>query len=140
MTALSHAVVCRRRYLYNNQISTIANGAFTGLTALTELYGAGLWGFWLSLAVAAWWLHGCGGLSRRAYLRPAFFYNGMACSPRCYHLNKLLFISAHDCMPSTHRFILSCFFVYEYVCVCMYVYASGFWCVCVCVLVCVRVP
>jgi hypothetical protein len=38
--------------LYSNQISTIANGAFTGLTALTELYGAGLWGLgylWLSL-------------------------------------------------------------------------------------------
>jgi hypothetical protein len=103
--------------LHANQISTIANGAFTGLTALRVLYGAGLWGFWLSLAVAAWWLHGCGGLLRRAYLRPAFFYNGMACSPRFYfffqyHLNKLLFLSAHDFMPSTPRFILSFLLVF----------------------------
>ncbi len=41
-TALAHAVVCRRRQLYNNQISTIASGAFAGLTALTLLYAAGL--------------------------------------------------------------------------------------------------
>ncbi len=43
VTALAHAVVCLRRELYNNQISTIANGTFAGLTALTVLYGAGLW-------------------------------------------------------------------------------------------------
>ncbi len=49
VTALTHAVVCRRRRLESNQISTIANGAFTGLTALTWLYDAGLWGFWLNL-------------------------------------------------------------------------------------------
>jgi hypothetical protein len=42
VTVLSHAVVCRRRYLGSNQISTIANGVFTGLTALLELYDAGL--------------------------------------------------------------------------------------------------
>jgi hypothetical protein len=30
--------------LNNNQISTIANGTFAGLTALQYLYGAGLWG------------------------------------------------------------------------------------------------
>jgi hypothetical protein len=30
-----------------NQISTIANGTFAGLTALTQLYGAGLLGFFL---------------------------------------------------------------------------------------------
>jgi hypothetical protein len=42
-TALAHAVFCRRRWLTSNQISTIANGAFAGLTALTELYGTGLW-------------------------------------------------------------------------------------------------
>jgi hypothetical protein len=30
--------------LDNNQISTITNGAFSGLTALSRLYGAGLWG------------------------------------------------------------------------------------------------
>jgi hypothetical protein len=38
--------------LDNNTISTIANGAFTGLTALTSLYGVGLWGkgfVWFSL-------------------------------------------------------------------------------------------
>jgi hypothetical protein len=61
VTALSHAVVCRRRSLSSNyQIGTqtIANGTFTGLTALTELYGAGLWGCWLIFGsrclVAAW--------------------------------------------------------------------------------------
>ncbi len=42
VTALAHAVVVRRRYLYNNQISTIANGTFAELTALSELYSAGL--------------------------------------------------------------------------------------------------
>ncbi len=77
MTALAYAVVCRCRDLWNNQISTIANGTFTGLTALTQLYGAGLWGFWLSLVLVAWSLHGCGHLFPRAYSRPAFFYNGM---------------------------------------------------------------
>ncbi len=41
--ALVHAVVCRRRDLSFNQISTIANGTFAGLTALTSLYGVGLW-------------------------------------------------------------------------------------------------
>ncbi len=41
-TALAHALVCRRRSLSNNRISTIANGAFGGLTALTLLYVAGL--------------------------------------------------------------------------------------------------
>jgi hypothetical protein len=43
MTALADAVLCRCRRLDSNQIRTIANGAFAGLTALTELYGAGLW-------------------------------------------------------------------------------------------------
>ncbi len=42
-TALGHAVICRRRRLDSNQISIIANGTFAGLTALTRLYGAGLW-------------------------------------------------------------------------------------------------
>jgi hypothetical protein len=32
--------------LYNNQISTIANGTFAELTSLRELYGVGLW-VWL---------------------------------------------------------------------------------------------
>jgi hypothetical protein len=41
--ALVHAVVCLRRRLSSNQISIIANGAFAGLTALSTLYGAGLW-------------------------------------------------------------------------------------------------
>jgi hypothetical protein len=36
-TALAHAVACRRRELHSNQISTIANGAFAGLTALSSL-------------------------------------------------------------------------------------------------------
>jgi hypothetical protein len=45
-TALAHAVVCRRRWLFSNQISTIANGAFAGLTALSWLYDAGF-GFWV---------------------------------------------------------------------------------------------
>jgi hypothetical protein len=39
-TALANAVVCRRRSLTGNQISTIAIGTFTGLTALIGLYGA----------------------------------------------------------------------------------------------------
>ncbi len=43
-TALAHPVACRRRYLNSNQISTIANGTFAGLTTLTSLYGAGLCG------------------------------------------------------------------------------------------------
>ncbi len=43
--ALVHAVVCLGRDLFSNQISTIANGAFAGLTALTTLYGTGLWVF-----------------------------------------------------------------------------------------------
>jgi hypothetical protein len=42
-TALAHGLVFRRRHLSNNQISTIANGAFAGLTALTRLYDVGLW-------------------------------------------------------------------------------------------------
>jgi hypothetical protein len=42
-TALADVVLCRRRRLNSNQISTIANGAFAGLTALTDLYDAGLW-------------------------------------------------------------------------------------------------
>jgi hypothetical protein len=72
VTALSHAVVYWRRSLPKNQIGTIANGAFTGLTALTNLYDAGLWGLgylWVSL------LGGCmdGSLVRRALLKPAFF-------------------------------------------------------------------
>jgi hypothetical protein len=72
VTALAHAVVCRRRYLSNNQISTIANGAFAGLTALTDLYGAGLWVrviFGSRCLVLAWMRF------PRAYLRPAFFHN-----------------------------------------------------------------
>jgi hypothetical protein len=43
MTAFAHAVVCWRRDLGINQISSLANGTFSGLTALTILYGAGLW-------------------------------------------------------------------------------------------------
>jgi hypothetical protein len=66
--ALADAASCRCRHLSNNQISTIANGTFTGLTALTWLYGAGLWGFGLSLVLAAWLSHGCGGLFEGCFL------------------------------------------------------------------------
>jgi hypothetical protein len=55
VTALADAVACRRRQVDSNRISTIANGAFTGLTALTWLYGAWLWGLgylWFSLLSA----------------------------------------------------------------------------------------
>ncbi len=48
-TAPAYAVVCRRRSLLSNQISTIANEVFGGLTALTFLYGAGLWVGWTLL-------------------------------------------------------------------------------------------
>ncbi len=43
MTALPHVVAFRRRQLHNNQISSLADGTFAGLTALTVLYVAGLW-------------------------------------------------------------------------------------------------
>jgi hypothetical protein len=59
--ALAHAVVCRRRYSNNIRISTIANGAFAGVTALTELYDAGLWAR-RTLILASWFLHGSSGL------------------------------------------------------------------------------
>jgi hypothetical protein len=59
LTALAHAVACRRRNLNNNQISMIDNGAFTGLTALRNLYDAGLWG----LGYCCFWLLGCSGFS-----------------------------------------------------------------------------
>jgi hypothetical protein len=39
----AHTVVCRRRRLQGNGISTITNGTFAELTALQVLYGAGLW-------------------------------------------------------------------------------------------------
>jgi hypothetical protein len=61
VTALSHAVVCRRRTLHNNRISTIANGVFTGLTALTQLYGVGLCGSWVifvALCLVVAWMRG----------------------------------------------------------------------------------
>jgi hypothetical protein len=61
-TALAHGLVFRRRHLSNNQISTIANGAFAGLTALTRLYGAGLWaGLAWSLEAQGcnWFLRAC---------------------------------------------------------------------------------
>jgi hypothetical protein len=76
LTALAHAVVFRRRDLANNNISTISNGAFNGLTALTELYAAGLW-LGLSLVLGACWIWG---RFPRVYLRPAFFFNGMCTS------------------------------------------------------------
>jgi hypothetical protein len=54
VTALAHAFACRRRNLNNNQISMIDNGAFTGLTALRNLYDAGAVGFGLLLFLAVW--------------------------------------------------------------------------------------
>jgi hypothetical protein len=54
--ALAHAVVCRRRAMNQNPISTIASGAFAGLTALRFLYDVGLWAG-RSLMLAAWCLH-----------------------------------------------------------------------------------
>jgi hypothetical protein len=42
-TAPAHALFCRRRWLNSNRISTIANRAFAGLTALRDLCDAGLW-------------------------------------------------------------------------------------------------
>jgi hypothetical protein len=41
-TALAHMVVCRYSDLSFNQISIVANGTFARLTALAELYGAGM--------------------------------------------------------------------------------------------------
>ncbi len=69
MTALADAVAFRG--LSDNQISTIANGTFAGLTALTLLYDARLWGFMVMFG-SRWCLHGCGDLFPQAYLRPAF--------------------------------------------------------------------
>jgi hypothetical protein len=128
VTALSHAVVCRCRQLQGNQISTIANGAFVGLTALDRLYGAGLWGLVLSVGsrclVFAWMWGPSPGFYEACCLLTMTF------SP-CYCLSdKLLFLSAHYCMLSTHRCILSCLLVFDYVCVFVCV------CECVCVLVC----
>jgi hypothetical protein len=47
---LAHVVFCRRRVLNGNQISTIASGTFSELTALLWLYGAGLWAWVVSVA------------------------------------------------------------------------------------------
>jgi hypothetical protein len=66
--ALAHAVVCRCRDLSYNQISTIANGTFTGLTALQYLYDAGVG--WADLILAAWPLHGSEVLG--GFYRPVF--------------------------------------------------------------------
>jgi hypothetical protein len=76
-TALTHAVVCRCRSLHSNQISTIASGAFSGLTALRILYDAGLL-VGLFLLLAAWCLHVSEALRViffRTYFRPASFWN-----------------------------------------------------------------
>jgi hypothetical protein len=59
----------------------------------------------------------------------------MACSSGVCLSNKLLCIFAHDCMLSTHRFILSCLLVFEIVCYLGFgVSALGGVCACVCVL------
>jgi hypothetical protein len=81
-TALAHAMVCWRRNLYSNQISTIANGAFAGLTALQTLYGAGMWvrvvfvAFFLLFAWVYVW--GAEGSFPRTYVRPGPFSSRMA--------------------------------------------------------------
>ncbi len=61
VTALAHAVLCWCRWLDSNQMSTIANGTFSGLTALTELYGAGLWAGWSLLRLVLAWIWGAEG-------------------------------------------------------------------------------
>jgi hypothetical protein len=60
-TSLTHGMILLR-WLYSNKISTIANGTFAGLTALTRLYGAGLLAGWVFLGPCFWCLHGCGSL------------------------------------------------------------------------------
>jgi hypothetical protein len=76
-----------------------------------------------------------------AGLVEACFLPTIAYSPHFCHLHELLCFSAHDCMLSTHRFILSCLFVFEYVCECMFLHLGFGMCVCVfvcwCVFVCV---
>ncbi len=67
-----------------------------------------------------------------AGLFEACFLVTMACSPHFCFLQKLLFISAHDLMLSTHRFILSSVLVFEYGCV----YLGLGVCVCLCFGVC----
>jgi hypothetical protein len=103
--ALADALVFRCRMLNSNLIRTIANGAFTGLTALRYLYGAGLWVrviFGACCLVFAWML----GLFSPGLIEACFLLT-MACSSGVCLSNKLLCFSAHDCMPSTHRFNLS---------------------------------
>jgi hypothetical protein len=51
--AHAHTVVCWRRVLSSNQFTTIANGTFAGLTALRDLYVAGLWTLGLCSLLAA---------------------------------------------------------------------------------------
>ncbi len=52
----AHTVVCRRRRLQGNGISTITNGTFAELTALFELYGVGLkaWAGFVTCRLVFW--------------------------------------------------------------------------------------
>ncbi len=135
MTAPAHAVVCRCRSLWGNRISTIANGTFAGLTALTELYGAVLWGkgyLWL------WLLVGCmdAGLIRRAYLISAYFLQWHVHLVSAFPTNSCIFLHMIACSLLIASFFLVCWVLS--MCV-----LSGFRCecvgVCVCVCVCVCV-
>jgi hypothetical protein len=116
-TALAHAVVCRRRYLYNNQISSIANESFARLTALTWLYGAGLWAWaaFVSCCLVLAWMWGLLNLY-------ASFYNGIITSSLPF-LVFLVCICLHAIYSWGHGFILFLvFFVYVVCGVCMYVF------------------
>jgi hypothetical protein len=115
MIALAHAVVCRRRWLNNNQISTIGNGAFAGLTALTQLYDTAVG---LCLLLAAWCSHGFGLISGLLLETLTFLSYSLVPFPDMLtHMG-----------PSLYPFFYSNLLVCVCVCVCMCV------CVCVCVV------
>ncbi len=101
-TALAHAVVSRCRALYMNQISTITNGTFAGLTALTELYGAGLWAG-LSSLLAAWCLHGSE--APRGLLQNCYSLHGHFSSPLAFFSHSLTYTYSHTLDSRDQRFI-----------------------------------
>jgi hypothetical protein len=88
MPALSHMVVCRHRYLDNNQISTIANEIFAVLTALTQLYGTGLRvGCWLFVA---WYSVSFALMFQRAWISLDEGVTGLLCACFDYNLQVSL--------------------------------------------------
>ncbi len=132
-TALAHAVLCWCRWLSSNQISTIANGTFAGLTALTELYGAGLWAGMSLLRFVLAWIWGAEGW--QSFPRPASFVNGIITSSLPFLFPDLHMLGAINSVPfwlllatHTHARVCVC------VCVCVFV-CVGF---SACVLVCAR--